>query len=399
MKQVDGLMFIGDPHLEPRVPGFRKDDYPQVVLEKFRWCLQTARSRNWQAFLLGDLFQLPQDNPNWLLTEIIQAIETHWGDPLLSIYGNHDVRENQLKSNDSISVLVASGHVQLVSEESPWRGRVGKQTVVVGGTSWNQRLPDSFAAKKRDDLVVWMTHHDLKVPGFEESAYLRPRAIKGIDVVVNGHIHRSLPTVTTGNTSWLTPGNIVRRSRGDATRDHIPSVLCLQPSANRLRPAVDETAVQQDSAVDSLPHSGDQLSLFTDCDPDDSKPASNAVQQRRVDAAHSEPSDPDDGRLQPGIPSPLLVRGKSDWVAERVMVPHQPYDEVFHPEVIGDEVGQDASSAFIAHLNALTQHRTDTGAGLMEFLEQNLHHFDAPVASEIRRLAEEVTHTSPQEIG
>lgn len=32
LREVQGLLFIGDPHLEARVPGFRKDDYPQVVL-------------------------------------------------------------------------------------------------------------------------------------------------------------------------------------------------------------------------------------------------------------------------------------------------------------------------------------------------------------------------------
>ena len=29
-----GLLFIGDPHLASRVPGFRKDDYPRTILAK-----------------------------------------------------------------------------------------------------------------------------------------------------------------------------------------------------------------------------------------------------------------------------------------------------------------------------------------------------------------------------
>jgi len=37
-KTYAGLMFIGDPHLASRIPGFRKDDYPKVVLEKLDWC-------------------------------------------------------------------------------------------------------------------------------------------------------------------------------------------------------------------------------------------------------------------------------------------------------------------------------------------------------------------------
>ena len=49
-----GLMFIGDPHLESRVPGFRCDDYPQVALKKMAWCLKFARQENLQPVLLGD---------------------------------------------------------------------------------------------------------------------------------------------------------------------------------------------------------------------------------------------------------------------------------------------------------------------------------------------------------
>jgi hypothetical protein len=44
-------------------------------------------------------------------------------------------------------------------------------------------------------------------------------------LVVNGHIHRKLADVKTGRTLWLTPGNISRRARGDATRAHVPTAL------------------------------------------------------------------------------------------------------------------------------------------------------------------------------
>ena len=47
----------------------------------------------------------------------------------------------------------------------------------------------------------------------------------GIDVVINGHIHRYLEAVREGGTTWLTPGNISRRVRTDAIRDHVPSAL------------------------------------------------------------------------------------------------------------------------------------------------------------------------------
>jgi hypothetical protein len=103
-------------------------------------------------------------------------------------------------------------------------------TVVVGGTSWGQDVPDSFDRTPYENdgspvFVVWATHHDLSFPGYEESARLKCRDTPGIDLVVNGHIHRALGDVRSSTTRWMNPGNISRVSRGDATRAHVPSVL------------------------------------------------------------------------------------------------------------------------------------------------------------------------------
>jgi hypothetical protein len=51
-----GLLLIGDPHLEGRQPGFRKDDYPNVILDKLAWCLDYAAVNHLLPAILGDLF-------------------------------------------------------------------------------------------------------------------------------------------------------------------------------------------------------------------------------------------------------------------------------------------------------------------------------------------------------
>ena len=338
-KEVAGLLFIGDPHLEARVPGFRCDNYPEVVLNKLRWCLNYAKSNNLQPFLLGDVFQLPQDNPNWLLAEIIDCID----EPLPAIYGNHDVRENFLKPNDSINVLFRSGHLKRIEETSVWVATVAGRRVIVGGSDWGNRLPKSLEANGNNpDLVVWMTHHDILIPGYEEGGRIRPKAIPGIDVIINGHIHRRLTTVVKENTHWFTPGNISRRSRSDASREHRPSVLVLRPpvanlSLGDVRSASDDTA--DESRTDRL----------------------------RLD-------------LQNG----------QQWLAEWITVPHKPFEEVFHQQVQGDDQTTPGGSGFIADLKELTARRTETGAGLMSYLQSHLQNYDEPVAAEVRRLAEEV---------
>lgn len=225
-----GVLLIGDPHIEGRVPGFRKDDYPQVVLKKLRWCLKTAEEQQLLPVILGDLFHVPRDNQNWLLYELLALFES----PVYGIYGNHDCRENQLNEHDTLSILVQAGKYRLLSEETPWRGTMAGRSVIIGGTSWGRKLPKTIDIGAEDEtpLVIWVSHHDLIVPGYEEQGHFKPYEIEGVDYVINGHIHRTLEDVIKGQTTWVTPGNIIRRSRSDASRSHIPSVLKLEVTAN-----------------------------------------------------------------------------------------------------------------------------------------------------------------------
>jgi predicted phosphodiesterase len=163
-----------------------------------------------------------------MLVELLALFEGCPGGCIAGIYGNHDCKENEVGDNDTLSVLVAAGHIRLL-DRSPWRGKISGCHVIVGGTSWNQPLPESFdrASLPPDEpsRVFWVTHHDLRFPGYEEQARMKCRGIGGIDVVVNGHIHRALPDVIDDGTSWLNPGNIARVTRGDAARRHEPAVL------------------------------------------------------------------------------------------------------------------------------------------------------------------------------
>ena len=220
-----GLLVIGDPHLEGRQPGFRKDDYPNVILDKLAWCLDYAGNNRLLPAILGDLFDKPRDNPNWLLVRLIELLQGE----VLGLYGNHDVHHNpELTEDDSLSLLVRSGRMRLISADAPWCGQMAGRTVVIGGSSYRHPIPERFSCEAAGHdpaaLTIWLAHHDILMPGYDKG-YLKPREIEGVDLVINGHIHRRLPDIAAGRTLWMTPGNISRRSRSDATREHIPSVL------------------------------------------------------------------------------------------------------------------------------------------------------------------------------
>jgi DNA repair exonuclease SbcCD nuclease subunit len=219
-----GLFIIGDPHLEGRQPGFRKDDYPQVILDKLAWCLDYARQNRLLPVILGDLFDKPRDNPNWIIVRLLDLLNLE----VVGLYGNHDCAEPVLTSHDSLSLLVSAGRLRLLTDESPWEGMMNDRQVVVGGSSYRHEIPERFVWGGRSaaasPLVIWLTHHDVMIPGYDEGRY-KPRELPGIDLVINGHIHRRLEAVVCGQTRWLTPGNISRRKRSDATRNHVPAAL------------------------------------------------------------------------------------------------------------------------------------------------------------------------------
>lgn len=219
-----GLLIIGDPHLEGRTPGFRRDDYPRVILDKLEWAIRYAQSHRLLPAILGDLFDKPRDNPTWMLGSLIDLLA---GVECIGLYGNHDCADPELCEHDSLSLLVKAGCIRLL-DDRPWFGSMNGRAVVVGGSSYRRQLPERFEPPNGFDdvpLVFWLAHHDIIVPGYEEQGRIQPREIKGINLVINGHIHRRLEEVQIGETLWMTPGNITRRSRSDATREHIPSVL------------------------------------------------------------------------------------------------------------------------------------------------------------------------------
>lgn len=218
MHSYSGFLMIGDPHIASRNPGFRKDDYPEAILAKLSFLLRYAKEENLQPIILGDLFHFPRDNSNWLITNLINLFKGH---KVYGIVGNHDIAERKRQVDDSISILEAAGALVLLEG----RGEtflLGDEQISIGGSSWGMDLPDEV--KSEADFVIWCVHHDVRFPGYPMGT-IDIIEIKGVDMVVNGHIHHPLPEVKRGGTRWLNPGNISRVKRGDATREMKPRAL------------------------------------------------------------------------------------------------------------------------------------------------------------------------------
>jgi hypothetical protein len=228
------MMFVGDPHVDSRSPDFRNDDYPTTILQKLAWVISYARQHMLLPVFLGDLFNKPRDNPNWILVRLIDLLQ---GQSAIAVYGNHDCAEPELSDNDSLSVIIQAGCLRLVSATNPWRGTISGRPVLIGGSSYRQSIPQTWNVNRPNSaelfpeppFVVWLTHHDLTVAGYD-AGRIAQTEIEGVDVVVNGHIHTPSDPIRKGRTLWLNPGNIVRLNRSDSSRARRPSVLKIELS-------------------------------------------------------------------------------------------------------------------------------------------------------------------------
>lgn len=225
-----GFLFIGDPHIASRPPGFRRDDFPRTVLGKLRACLDYARDNCLVPVVLGDLFHWPRDSANWLLVELMELFAER---NVVAIAGNHDMQNDAPAPDDSLSVLVAARVVRLLSPTQPLayplKGGDGNQFVRLLGSSWGTAPPKDFTRPDSTAFVCWITHHDYAFGGDEAQTggkrNLRLRELPGIDLVVNGHLHRPREPISIGMTTWVNPGNITRLTRSAGSKAHRPAAL------------------------------------------------------------------------------------------------------------------------------------------------------------------------------
>jgi hypothetical protein len=73
-----------------------------------------------------------------------------------------------------------------------------------------------------------------------------------------------------------------------------------------------------------------------------------------------------------------------------VEIPHESFETVFHESAAAAEL-ESSASGFVAGMKELLQRRTDSGAGLQEFIDHNIGQFESDVAGQINQLVLEVT--------
>lgn len=230
LREADGLLMVGDPHVTSIRPGRRRDaDFSQSILTKIDQIVDLANERRLVMVFLGDMFDLHKEDDEALKTRLIRSLSRCWTWSN-SNTGNHDMEHTTLSDGDSLAMLKAAGVLAVATQSGPVEEFLlgpEKRRIGLGMTPYGQTIPtDVTDAFPDSEMTVWCTHHDLLFKDtYSKSAPLHE--IAGCRLAVNGHIHLEKPEETRGMTRWLNPGNITRMSV-DAI-DHVPAVLIVRP--------------------------------------------------------------------------------------------------------------------------------------------------------------------------
>lgn len=245
---ADGLLFVGDPHVSSRRPARRTDeDFLGVSLKKLARCMMMANRLNLVMVILGDLTDRSDDTHRRLMRGLIRIFKSA-KHKVICMDGNHDAEDsvyadtgdqdfNEEMMDDTggatiLAMLDDAGLVHGVFSEGPVAVfTIGGERILLGASPYGKPIPAEVADAQAYDDVLWMTHHDLNFEGAYPGC-IEPHAIKGCNLVMNGHMHRTMMPVEVPDqngkvTHWFNPGNILRQSIKD--REHEPAAWHWQP--------------------------------------------------------------------------------------------------------------------------------------------------------------------------
>lgn len=225
-KGYSGILFVGDPHVWSKKPGKRIDiDFTNTVLDKIDQAVEIAKKENLYMIILGDLFHVDDENNIEMLTKLVRILKK-LPEPCASVEGNHEKSQLNLSDDVAMSLLRESGVIYTLEKNGiEIQMTIGDKTVLVGSTPYGGKIPEEANVPSKlvenNPFVIWLTHENLDF-GESYPGVIPVKEIKGVSLLVNGHIHKTKKPKKVGDMVAYNPGNITRLSTDCS--DHIPAV-------------------------------------------------------------------------------------------------------------------------------------------------------------------------------
>lgn len=231
--KAKGLGFIGDPHIWSKTPGRRLDVcFFQTVLESLRECLTICAQNQLIPVILGDLLE-DENESDWLIFNGLLRLFKASPLPVWTVVGNHEKKQSVLTDNTMMAGLREAGGILCIEGSKPafMLEQQGRR-FLVGGTAYGQEFPQTVVPWLEEyecETALWVSHHDLAFDGVYPAPSVKTiEAIDGVSMLVNGHMHKTMPAKRVGSMVAFNPGNITPLSI-DA-KDHKPALWRWEPA-------------------------------------------------------------------------------------------------------------------------------------------------------------------------
>lgn len=227
-KKYNGLLFVGDPHLWSSAPGKRLDQktFTSTILYKIEQAVDIAIKENLYLIFLGDLFHVSDECNIDMLTKLMRILRK-LPEPCATVEGNHEKSQLKLSDDVALSLFRESGVINTIEKSALWAKfsfNDGTEAYI-GATPHGEKLPTEVNLPSRENdtniPIIWLSHHDLDF-GDTYPGAVPIKEIKGVNMLVNGHIHKTKKPMRYGKMMAHNPGNITRLSTD--CKDHVPSV-------------------------------------------------------------------------------------------------------------------------------------------------------------------------------
>ena len=231
------IITFTDIHLADRGPFSRKDDYRQTILNKLEQiadiCLETKADI---ALCGGDIFHLktPVKNSHFLVSQAIEIFK-NFPCPVYSIYGNHDLRQDNLSTlpKQPFYTLVKSGSIKYLKDELFDQGQIR-----VFGMDYcsNPDYTDFNRDRSNEKIQICLAHVNAsskfdnlfgeRVYTYQELQNTSP------DIFIFGHYHPDQGIEVHNGKYFVNVGSLSRGSLKKDELTRIPSIGYIEIADN-----------------------------------------------------------------------------------------------------------------------------------------------------------------------
>lgn len=216
---MSNVFIIGDCHLKATAPIARKDDYPNVILNKLVYLSNIAKGNKCKNFiLLGDVFDSNTTSLPYLANVINAFKKIHDnGINVYTIVGNHDIKNNRMDSLESsaLGILISTDLVKLAPRDLEIENTLFK--------CFN--YPEDLESKSSDKYEVCVAHRYYNFDLAHDSLHKEDVEKLNYDAMVLGHYHVPCDNEVIGNTVLYRPGSLSRSTSEPYNKLRIPRVL------------------------------------------------------------------------------------------------------------------------------------------------------------------------------